>query len=131
MHASLPFMKMHGLGNDFVVVDGRDGAGVDDGLARAMADRHRGVGFDQLARIDVGQRGADLHLVGVVAFGPGWRPWPVATVAWEPPAALRAAPADGETGYAAALRAAGLEVAPTRRWSRQSVRPPGARSRIF
>lgn len=46
----LPFMKMHGAGNDFVVIDERDRApAVDADLARAMADRHRGVGFDQLA----------------------------------------------------------------------------------
>ncbi|MEM8824321.1 MAG: diaminopimelate epimerase [Pseudomonadota bacterium] len=47
----LPFMKMHGLGNDFVVVDGRQGLSVDGPRARAMGDRHRGVGFDQLALI--------------------------------------------------------------------------------
>ncbi|MBE0412767.1 diaminopimelate epimerase [Yoonia sp.] len=46
----LPFMKMHGLGNDFVVIDERGMAPrVDASLAVAMADRHRGVGFDQLA----------------------------------------------------------------------------------
>jgi diaminopimelate epimerase len=60
--SGLPFMKMHGLGNDFVVIDGRDGgARVDAALARAMGDRHRGVGFDQLAVI--GAAGdADLSL---------------------------------------------------------------------
>ncbi|MCK0168618.1 diaminopimelate epimerase [Jannaschia sp. S6380] len=58
----LPFMKMHGLGNDFVVVDERaTGPRVDAGLARAVGDRHRGVGFDQLAVIrDAGD--ADLAL---------------------------------------------------------------------
>ncbi|MGB7244955.1 MAG: diaminopimelate epimerase [Sulfitobacter sp.] len=46
----LPFMKMHGLGNDFVVIDSRDvDIPVTSTLARALADRHRGVGFDQLA----------------------------------------------------------------------------------
>ncbi len=46
----LPFMKMHGLGNDFVVIDQRSGdAVVTAALARALGDRHRGVGFDQLA----------------------------------------------------------------------------------
>ena len=45
-----PFMKMHGAGNDFVVIDGRDTPQVDlaESLVRALADRHRGVGFDQL-----------------------------------------------------------------------------------
>ena len=55
-------MKMHGLGNDFVVLDGRAREfDVTPALARAIADRHRGVGFDQLALIEA--RGAgDAHL---------------------------------------------------------------------
>ena len=49
----LPFHKMHGLGNDFVVIDGRrTGASVTPALARALGDRHRGVGFDQLALVE-------------------------------------------------------------------------------
>ncbi|MDO5657899.1 MAG: diaminopimelate epimerase [Paracoccus sp. (in: a-proteobacteria)] len=48
----LAFMKMHGLGNDFVIIDSRGReAVVTASLARAMGDRHRGVGFDQLAEI--------------------------------------------------------------------------------
>lgn len=59
----VPFMKMHGLGNDFVVIDAREGARVDAALAAAMADRHRGVGFDQLAEITApAGTDADLHL---------------------------------------------------------------------
>lgn len=50
--AALAFMKMHGAGNDFVVIDSRGReAVVTHGLARALGDRHRGVGFDQLAEI--------------------------------------------------------------------------------
>ena len=47
----LPFAKMHGAGNDFVIIDSRGagGARVTAALARALGDRHRGVGFDQLA----------------------------------------------------------------------------------
>ncbi len=47
----LTFRKMHGAGNDFVVIDARgpNGAAVTPALARALGDRHRGVGFDQLA----------------------------------------------------------------------------------
>ena len=58
----LPFMKMHGLGNDFVVIDQRGGGPVVTAqLAKALGDRHRGVGFDQLAVLnDVG--GADIGL---------------------------------------------------------------------
>jgi threonylcarbamoyladenosine tRNA methylthiotransferase MtaB len=48
-----PFMKMHGLGNDFVVIDQRGAEPfVTAALARALGDRHRGVGFDQLAVIE-------------------------------------------------------------------------------
>ncbi len=48
----LPFMKMHGAGNDFVVIDSRGRACVTTpSLAVALGDRHRGVGFDQLAEI--------------------------------------------------------------------------------
>lgn len=58
----LPFMKMHGLGNDFVVIDERDtGPLVDAALAIAIADRHRGVGFDQLATLS-NRAGSDVHL---------------------------------------------------------------------
>ncbi|MBT8415077.1 MAG: diaminopimelate epimerase [Boseongicola sp.] len=49
----LPFMKMHGLGNDFVVIDHRSGGpDVTPELARAIGDRNKGVGFDQLAVIE-------------------------------------------------------------------------------
>ncbi len=58
----LPFMKMHGLGNDFVVVDERGIAPrVDASVALAMADRHRGVGFDQLAVMSDADD-TDVHL---------------------------------------------------------------------
>jgi diaminopimelate epimerase len=58
----LPFQKMHGLGNDFVVIDARVcPVRVTEGLARAIADRHRGVGFDQLAMIETDNE-ADLRL---------------------------------------------------------------------
>ena len=58
----LPFMKMHGLGNDFVVIDerGREPF-VTTALAVALADRHRGVGFDQLAVMSQ-KPGSDVHL---------------------------------------------------------------------
>jgi len=50
--APLRFRKMHGLGNDFVIIDQRDGAtALSPEIARAIGDRHRGVGFDQLAEI--------------------------------------------------------------------------------
>jgi diaminopimelate epimerase len=59
----LPFMKMHGAGNDFVVIDSRGrGAVMTAGLARVLGDRNRGVGFDQLAEITDAD-GADFGLV--------------------------------------------------------------------
>jgi diaminopimelate epimerase len=60
--SGLPFVKMHGLGNDFVVIDARETAvAITAALARALADRHRGVGFDQLALIETGTD-ADVSL---------------------------------------------------------------------
>lgn len=65
----LPFVKMHGLGNDFVVIDGRSRpVAITAGLARAVADRHRGVGFDQLALIEDDAE-ADLRLTFYNADG--------------------------------------------------------------
>lgn len=49
----LPFSKMHGLGNDFVVIDQRKYPSVVSAkLAQSLGDRHRGVGFDQLAVLE-------------------------------------------------------------------------------
>lgn len=59
---SLPFHKMHGLGNDFVVIDARqESIPLSDSLIRSVAHRNLGVGFDQLAVIEQGT--ADAHLV--------------------------------------------------------------------
>lgn len=49
----LRFSKMHGAGNDFVVLDLRDGAPPPDStLASRLADRHFGVGCDQILTIE-------------------------------------------------------------------------------
>lgn len=54
-------MKMHGLGNDFVVLDGRARCiHVTEALAIALGNRHTGIGFDQLALIEEGA--GDAHL---------------------------------------------------------------------
>lgn len=54
-------MKMHGLGNDFVVLDARDTHyDITARLATAVADRHRGVGFDQLAVLTTHQTDGKL-----------------------------------------------------------------------
>ena len=47
--AALDFRKMHGLGNDFVVLDARERVlPMTPRLAQAIADRHTGIGCDQL-----------------------------------------------------------------------------------
>ncbi|TCO43039.1 diaminopimelate epimerase [Dokdonella fugitiva] len=49
----LRFSKMHGIGNDFVVVDARAAPFTLDAAAiRRLGDRHFGVGFDQLLTIE-------------------------------------------------------------------------------
>ena len=63
----LTFMKMHGLGNDFVVLDLRQGQPQPPpALVTALANRNTGVGFDQLAII-----GPDLRLTFFNADGSG------------------------------------------------------------
>ena len=49
----VPFEKMHGCGNDFVVLDGRRAPiPLTPEAVRRIGDRHRGVGFDQLLLIE-------------------------------------------------------------------------------
>lgn len=51
---TIPFIKMHGLGNDFVVLDARTAPlpAVTPQIARALADRRTGIGFDQLVLLE-------------------------------------------------------------------------------
>jgi diaminopimelate epimerase len=59
----LPFIKMHGLGNDFVVVDARKHpVTLSAAAASAIADRRRGVGCDQLIVLEA------PHEAGTQAF---------------------------------------------------------------
>jgi len=58
----LPFRKMNGLGNDFVVLDARARPlAVSEEAARAIADRNTGIGCDQLIVIEPSQR-ADVRM---------------------------------------------------------------------
>ena len=59
----VPFIKMHGLGNDFVVLDGRGDAlpGLNAARAAAIADRHEGIGCDQLIVLEDSAH-ADLRM---------------------------------------------------------------------
>ena len=53
---NLPFIKMHGLGNDFVVIDARKrDIQLTQKIISGIANRHFGVGFDQLAVISKGE----------------------------------------------------------------------------
>ena len=56
------FTKMHGLGNDFIVVDA-GGSDVPDGASiRRLADRRSGIGFDQLLWLEPPRSAdADVH----------------------------------------------------------------------
>lgn len=48
------FLKMHGLGNDFAIFDGREGVPLylSTDAIRRLGDRHTGIGFDQMVIID-------------------------------------------------------------------------------
>ncbi|MFM7349455.1 MAG: diaminopimelate epimerase [Erythrobacter sp.] len=53
--SAVPFIKMHGLGNDFVVLDARAAAlpgPMTEAMARALADRRTGIGCDQLILLE-------------------------------------------------------------------------------
>jgi diaminopimelate epimerase len=52
--------KHHGLGNDFLVLLDVDGThSVDGALARALCDRHRGIGADGLLHVTAGSAGGE------------------------------------------------------------------------
>ena len=56
------FAKMQGCGNDFVILDERAGAlGLTPARAAALADRHRGIGCDQLIALEQAD-GADVFM---------------------------------------------------------------------
>ncbi len=50
----VPFIKMHGLGNDFVILDGRQTRlpPISHATAAALANRHLGIGCDQLILLE-------------------------------------------------------------------------------
>ena len=59
---AISFHKMHGLGNDFVILDARERAiEPGEGQRRLLCDRQRGVGCDQLIRIGPSQT-ADVRM---------------------------------------------------------------------
>ncbi|MDA8811865.1 diaminopimelate epimerase [Amylibacter sp.] len=59
----VPFLKMHGLGNDFVIIDARETESpITSQVAKAIGDRHFGVGYDQLVVMTNSQK-ADVELI--------------------------------------------------------------------
>tara|TARA_B100000676_G_scaffold312297_1_gene385814 strand:- start:389 stop:1219 length:831 start_codon:yes stop_codon:yes gene_type:complete len=58
----VPFTKMHGAGNDFVVIDLRaHQLDLSANTFAVIADRHRGIGCDQIILIEPSQNGADVR----------------------------------------------------------------------
>jgi diaminopimelate epimerase len=58
----LAFTKMHGAGNDFVVIDAtRQPFALSPVQLRRIADRHRGVGCDQILVVEPGVQGVDFR----------------------------------------------------------------------
>jgi diaminopimelate epimerase len=59
----LHFTKMNGAGNDFVMVDNRDGKlALSKAQIAHLCDRHRGVGADGLLAVELPQNGADFRM---------------------------------------------------------------------
>ncbi len=60
----LPFFKMNGAGNDFIIVDNRDlslSKELDADTIAALCDRHRGIGADGLLAVEPATQGADFR----------------------------------------------------------------------
>jgi diaminopimelate epimerase len=63
----IPFRKMHGLGNDFVVVDRRSApVAVSAAGVRAVANRRTGVGCDQLVLLEPPRRAMTLAFMRIL-----------------------------------------------------------------
>lgn len=59
--STLSFTKMHGLGNDILVVDRLETKiALNTTILRALSDRHTGIGFDQLITIEPSNTSADV-----------------------------------------------------------------------
>ena len=59
----IPFIKMHGAGNDFVVLDGRARSlGLTPDRIRWLTDRRLGIGCDQLISLEPATEGADVFM---------------------------------------------------------------------
>ncbi|MDO5505022.1 MAG: diaminopimelate epimerase [Pseudoxanthomonas suwonensis] len=64
--ARLRFSKLHGAGNDFVLIDLRDDRSPPSPeLCRALADRHTGVGCDQILTVSAARDGGAVAAYGI------------------------------------------------------------------
>jgi diaminopimelate epimerase len=60
---TLRFAKMNGAGNDFVVIDNREGqAALGRQAIERLCDRHRGIGGDGLLAVEPAANGADFRM---------------------------------------------------------------------
>ncbi len=60
---TLSFTKMNGAGNDFVMLDNRDGSlALTHGEIARLCDRHRGIGADGLLMVEPSENGADFRM---------------------------------------------------------------------
>ena len=58
----LPFFKMNGAGNDFIIIDNRDlSIHLDADTIAALCDRNRGIGADGLLAVEPARKGADFR----------------------------------------------------------------------
>ncbi len=59
----IDFIKMHGLGNDFVIIDKRSkDIAITENLIRKLSDRRTGAGCDQLITINNSKKNADADI---------------------------------------------------------------------
>lgn len=63
--AALRFSKMHGAGNDFVLIDRRAAPPLDAALVARLCDRHLGVGCDQLLTIEAARSAGAAFAYGI------------------------------------------------------------------
>ncbi len=60
---NLAFTKMNGAGNDFVMLDNRDGSlALTAAQIERLCDRHRGIGADGLLLVEPADNGADFRM---------------------------------------------------------------------
>ncbi len=96
----IPFIKMHGLGNDFVVLDARETAlpVMTPQMARALADRRTGVGCDQVVLLEPSEASEAGHAFRMRIFNADGSEVEACGNAARAVALLHGAPAVIETG---------------------------------